>query len=459
MVQLNPRGNVTLKMHTGMEKMLDKILNSSDPTTEKDSTQNSEVKENEDFVAESTPPTKIIGLNLYADSNVPSFFRRLTFTPDGSLLITPCGIHRDFNAVLNKLQTTQNTTGSHIRNFTNNNTLHSFCTHIFSRESPSSPCLSLIGLDNPSVGVRCCPLLFKLVNTSGSSNNNISHYYPVDTLTTTITIGPNGVVSNEGATEAETKSSSESEVNSNTNSDNNQPLSLFHSHYRILFAVFTITSVYIYDTQHPHPLLKINGIHFASINDATWSGDGKILSVCSSDGYVTFIHFDQFKEGSTNNNYLITEPLEFKDIPMVVKENNPSLYNYYYYKKNILNRDDNNDEEYFEYLKKKEEYEELNINRVKTNRKTPAKDISGSSVKLFNDESEQIDEDNKKEEIKKEENKDESKSLPLKRPFSETSSEPVASTTEIKVLIPRPKNRITPTVTQPLTDNSQNSEK
>jgi chromatin assembly factor 1 subunit B len=60
---------------------------------------------------------------------------------------------------------------------------------------------------------------------------------------------------------------------------------------RMVFAVMTTTSVLIYDTQHPHPLAYIGGCHLASINDAAWSADGRMLVFCSSDGYVSFARF------------------------------------------------------------------------------------------------------------------------------------------------------------------------
>ena len=65
----------------------------------------------------------------------------------------------------------------------------------------------------------------------------------------------------------------------------------------MLFAVVTASTVFIYDTQHQHPVVKITGIHYATINDATWSADGNTLLVCSSDGYVTFVRFNDGELG------------------------------------------------------------------------------------------------------------------------------------------------------------------
>lgn len=103
----------------------------------------------EDAAVAASKPATPTGSHLYADSNVPCFFRRPSFTPDGSLLITPTGIHRP---VVSSAGSTSGGT--------------SFCTHVFLRGHLQSPVLSLVGLEDPSVAVRCCPLLYELVKHS-----------------------------------------------------------------------------------------------------------------------------------------------------------------------------------------------------------------------------------------------------------------------------------------------------
>ena len=67
---------------------------------------------------------------------------------------------------------------------------------------------------------------------------------------------------------------------------------------RMIFAVVTIASVFLYDTQHSFPFARLTGLHLAPINDATWAVSSKnsrsniILTVCSSDGYLTFVRFE-----------------------------------------------------------------------------------------------------------------------------------------------------------------------
>lgn len=72
---------------------------------------------------------------------------------------------------------------------------------------------------------------------------------------------------------------------------------LYHAWIRI-FAVATLDSVLVYDTQHPYPLCVVGGIHYASLTDLAWSTDGRLLAVSSSDGYCTIISFEAGELGT-----------------------------------------------------------------------------------------------------------------------------------------------------------------
>eukprot|EP01035_Chromulina_nebulosa_P020755 gene20755-26911_t len=184
--------------------------------------------------------------HLFADATVPCFFRRPTFSPDGSLIILPTGIYRP-NQVEGHSLVTQ-----------------TFCTYIISRHNFLSPLICLTGLEDPSVAVRCSPVLYKLI-------------------------------------------------------DNPQSSPMISGLYRIIFCVLTISTIYIYDTQHSHPIARLNGCHFAAINDACWTPDGNMLIVCSSDCYVTFVRFEPGELGI---------PLSNEEIPLSVKESHPCMYGY-----------------------------------------------------------------------------------------------------------------------------------
>jgi hypothetical protein len=286
MVKLAPNGHVSIKM---LSNNLNQLSEASEGVASSDwmSADNKQDEsgavtgENEGNIPSSAvKKPRNIGINLFADSNVPSSFRRLSFSPDGSLLIVPAGVYRpQQQQQLPSSSTTGGTKASPSlsassssvnsvkeKDNNNNTSAQSYCTHIFKRGHFSTPVLSLMGPDDPSVAIRCCPRLFKLMkNKNGSEEEE----------------------------------------------------SLFEGKYRMIFAVITITSILIYDTQHPFPLLKLRGLHYAPMNDATWSSDGRMLTICSSDGYLTFL---RFHEG------LLGEFLEEELVPDIVKISHPAFY-------------------------------------------------------------------------------------------------------------------------------------
>lgn len=67
--------------------------------------------------------------------------------------------------------------------------------------------------------------------------------------------------------------------------------------YRSVFAVLTLDSVLVYDTHHLRPLCIARGLHYAGLTDCTWSADGRNLIVCSTDGYVSILTFDEREFG------------------------------------------------------------------------------------------------------------------------------------------------------------------
>ncbi|KAG5651336.1 hypothetical protein H0H81_009024 [Sphagnurus paluster] len=69
--------------------------------------------------------------------------------------------------------------------------------------------------------------------------------------------------------------------------------SVFALPYRMLFAVVTMDTVAIYDTQQAGPVCLLTKLHYDEFTDLTWSPDGQCLVVSSRDGYCTLITFDE----------------------------------------------------------------------------------------------------------------------------------------------------------------------
>ncbi len=191
--------------------------------------------------------------NLYADSTVPSFFRRLSFSPDGNFLVTPTGVYKPSPS-------TGNVTSNQLFS-------SSFATHIFLRDQLMSPVVSLTGLEEPSVVIRFSPVLYKPITDNKLQGKHV----------------------------------------------------LFTGKYRMIFAVLTTSSVFIYDTQHQYPIARLGGFHLASINDGAWTADGNQFIFCSSDGYLTFV---KFTDG------VLGVPVAAEDVPTTVKQTFPGVYGY-----------------------------------------------------------------------------------------------------------------------------------
>ena len=67
--------------------------------------------------------------------------------------------------------------------------------------------------------------------------------------------------------------------------------------YKSVFAVLTLDSVLVYDTHHDRPLAVARGLHYTGLTDCCWSQDGQNLIVCSTDGYISILSFEEGELG------------------------------------------------------------------------------------------------------------------------------------------------------------------
>ncbi|XP_050204251.1 chromatin assembly factor 1 subunit FAS2 [Mercurialis annua] len=157
--------------------------------------------------------TKSTKTHLFHDETLPSFFRRLAWSPDGSFLVVPAGSY--------KISSASDTVNA---------------TYVFSRKDLTRPALMLPGANKPVVAVRFCPLVFSHLGSHSAG--------------------------------------------------------FFKLPYRLIFAVATINSLYIYDTESAPPIAIFAGLHYAAITDIAWSSDAQHLAVSSQDGYCTLVEFE-----------------------------------------------------------------------------------------------------------------------------------------------------------------------
>ncbi|GFV78855.1 chromatin assembly factor 1 subunit B [Trichonephila clavipes] len=181
---------------------------------------------------------------LFFDDTLKSYFRRLSFTPDGELLIVPSGIlERDEE----KFQNT---------------------TYIFSRHAPNKPVIHLPTGDKYTVAVRCNPLLYKLRCSDKSTD-----------------------IENQ-------KESVDKNQHKDCNKENRpRSKAMIDLPYRMVFAVAACESILLYDTEQLLPFAYVSNIHYTHLTDLTWSSDGRILVAASTDGYCSFLIFGEDELG------------------------------------------------------------------------------------------------------------------------------------------------------------------
>ncbi|KAJ5765436.1 Chromatin assembly factor 1 subunit B [Penicillium odoratum] len=236
---------------------------------------------------EVSSPSLIGGLgvrnaSIYANETFTSFFRRLTFAPDGSLLFTPAGQYKTSHVS----PTDPSKTTDEIIN----------TVYVYTRAGFNKPPVShLPGHKKPSVAVKCSPIFYTLKQCNQSAK-----HLTIDTSSEESMFPPlpGPVVS--GNTDQVSKDSLSVPAGDRPTSqplkkaDSNNAGStapIFALPYRIVYAVATQDAVLIYDTQQQTPLCVVSNLHFATFTDLTWSDDGLTLLMSSSDGFCSTLSF------------------------------------------------------------------------------------------------------------------------------------------------------------------------
>lgn len=88
--------------------------------------------------------------------------------------------------------------------------------------------------------------------------------------------------------------------------------------YRMVFAIASQTSVSFYDTQQIQSFGAVTNIHYTRISDLSWSSDGLILAISSTDGFCSFV---SFKPGELGEIY---KPEEKEIIEVEIKKQLPA---------------------------------------------------------------------------------------------------------------------------------------
>jgi len=203
--------------------------------------------------------------NIYASEALSSFFRRLTFAPDGSLLFTPAG---QFKNITPSLADPSKNTEEIV------NTVY-----IYSRGGLNKPPIAhLPGHKKPSVAVRCCGTFFTLrpsiptkditIDTSATTAEDIEQLpEPVVPCRPSASASMDPPPTNSASFAAPTTPRAQE---GDVEEPPAGPPPAFALPYRIVYAVATQDAVYVYDTQQQTPLCIVSNLHLATFTDLAW---------------------------------------------------------------------------------------------------------------------------------------------------------------------------------------------
>ncbi|KAK0426224.1 hypothetical protein QR680_009597 [Steinernema hermaphroditum] len=62
--------------------------------------------------------------------------------------------------------------------------------------------------------------------------------------------------------------------------------------YRVVWAAVTKDSLYIFDSQHSHPIGFVENLHYNNLTDLSWSHDGHVLLISSLEGFNSFLQLN-----------------------------------------------------------------------------------------------------------------------------------------------------------------------
>lgn len=207
--------------------------------------------------------------SLYANETLTSFFRRLTFTPDGSLLLTPSGQYQNQHQTDKDAKPTYEIINT---------------VYIYTRGGINKPPIAhLPGHKKPSVVVKCSPIFYTLrqsppvtkhvtIDTSSAEDTIPSLPEPVSkasTSTTASVMDPPPLPTPASTTAAEGGAPPKG-VSTETNASTPGPKAAFALPYRMVYAVATQDSVLLYDTQQKTPICIVSNLHCATFTDLAW---------------------------------------------------------------------------------------------------------------------------------------------------------------------------------------------
>lgn len=248
------------------------------------------------------------GMRMYGDESFSGFFRRLSFSPDGALLVTPSGI---FEAPSPASPIAPSPSPSKSPSVPPAGLSHHphgprSTVYLYGRASltrSNAPIAHLPGHKTATLVVRFSPILYELRKTHASAfaksedGGGIAPHPNIPLEAGKQKSVNLSIAADEHEPTSVTSPSKEPRL-SPSKAHPVPPVSMIGLPYRMVFAVATHDVVWIYDTQQGGPLCCFSNMHYASFTDLTWSPDGQTLIMSSSDGYCSVAVFDHGELGT-----------------------------------------------------------------------------------------------------------------------------------------------------------------
>lgn len=233
------------------------------------------------------PEHKDIRTRLFYDYTMQSFTRRLSFSPEGELLLVPSGVIEfpkkptgKENVTVNRVQELKQTveqsgseetkieekreTNDVNENGKEDNVIED-SIQVVSEELAVKPAETKKPDDSELEYINVCHIFLR------SNLQKPLAYLPThDKFTHAVRFCPRRFTLNEGP---------------------GCPENLFPFPYRLVFAIATQSTVILYDTQQLIPFAFLSEIHYTRISDVAWTADGRLLMISSTDGFCTFVTF------------------------------------------------------------------------------------------------------------------------------------------------------------------------
>ena len=229
---------------------------------------------------------------LFHDDTLESFFRRLAWSPCGSFLAIPAGLHREEGGA------TQG--GGHA--------VYLYQRGRFARPAIRLPCVA------PAACVRFSPRLYRRKTpveaprtpAPETAAGEVRHEETAAAETVAQAVGAEPAVDGAQQPGGEANADDDAAIPGGGGAApaadaaaavTVEPAPDFDLPYRVVFAVCTTDTVAVYDTGADAPVAFVSGLHYATITDAAWSPCGLKLVVSSSDGYCSALTFTEAELG------------------------------------------------------------------------------------------------------------------------------------------------------------------